>query len=302
MPGLAERQSQSIRMESTQVVALSSLCEEKSMKQMRWIESIGALFLIGAGLILLFGNLGLAPQLVPLLWSLLLVGGGLLFLLAFLVERSQWWPSIVGSAMVGAGASGLASQALHLPGGLAATVFFASLAAGFGGVYLVRPRDNWWALIPGGVMAILAVLSKLIAAAGGEVVGAAFFVGLGLMFVGLYFAEIDGQRYNWWALIPAGALLSLAGVVLLSVYGSGALAGAALFLGLGLTFGVLYLLRGPGRPLGWAWIPALALLAFGLFIVAVAGEPAYARLFWPLAFIVTGLVLVARHWRRSGWE
>lgn len=274
------------------------------MKQTRWIETIGALLLIGAGLIFLLDNLGLAPGWQPLLWSLLLLGGGILFLLAFAMERSRWWLLIVGFALLGAGASALLNQFLHLPGDVAGAAFFASLAVGFGGVYLVQRHHNWWALIPGGVMGILAAVTLLSAAVGGEVIAAGFFLGLGLIFVGLYFAEIDGQRHNWWALIPAGALFSLAAVVTLSVYGQGAAAGAALFLGLGLTFGVLYLLRGPARPLGWAWIPALALLAFGFFILAVAGEPIYGRLFWPLALIVAGLALVARTWRRSGrgWD
>lgn len=264
------------------------------MKQKRWLESIGALFLIGAGLIFLLDNLGLAPGWQPLLWSLLLVGSAALFLLAFSLERSQWWPLIVGFAMLGAGGAGLLDRLLHLPGGVTGAVFFASLAAGFGGVYLVERRVHWWALIPGGVMAILAAVTLLSAAVRGEIVAAGFFVGLGLVFVGLYFAEIDGQRHNWWALIPAGALLSLAAVIILSIYASGGLAGSALFLGLGLTFGALYLMRGPGRPLEWAWIPSLALLGFGAFILLASGDLAYAGLILPLALIVLGLLLLAR--------
>lgn len=270
------------------------------MKRMRWIETIGALFLIGAGLIFLLDNLGIAPRWQPLLWGLLLLGSGALFLLAFAMERSQWWPLIVGFAMLGAGASSLLSQFLHLAGSAVGAGLFASVAVGFAGVYLVRRRDNWWALIPAGVLAILAVVTLLSAAARGEVIGASFFVGLGLVFGGLYFAEIDGQRHNWWALIPAGALLSLAAVIVLSVYSSGGVAGSALFLGLGLTFGGLYLLRGPERPLGWAWMPSLALLGFGVFILAVSGDVAFGGLILPLALIAVGLVLMVRGVRRQG--
>jgi hypothetical protein len=161
----------------------------------------------------------------------------------------------------------------------------------------VRRRENWWALIPAAVTLLLAVII-LLGAVMGELAGMALFLGIGLAFVGVYFAEIDGRRYHWWALIPAGALFSLAAVVLLAVLHLDALAGSALFLGLSLTFAVLYWLRGPGRPLDWAWIPSLALLAFGLFVLAVAGGPRSAGIVTALALIVGGLALALRPWRR----
>ncbi|HOG46363.1 MAG TPA: hypothetical protein PLB78_06930, partial [Anaerolineae bacterium] len=129
--------------------------------------------------------------------------------------------------------------------------------------------------------------------------GAVFFLGLGLVFAALYFAEIDGKRHNWWTLIPAGALFSLAAVIVLSGLGAEELAGAALFLGLGVTFGVLYLLRSPERPLDWAWIPSLALLGFGALVLFVAGDSLVARAFWPLALIAAGVVLLVMNMRRS---
>jgi hypothetical protein len=263
------------------------------VKDNRWIEAIGALFLIGAGMIFLLDNLGLLPNLQPLAWASLLLGGGLLFLIAFLFDRSQWWTVIAGFALVGAGAAALAAGVLHLPGEVAAGAVFGSLAAGFAGAYLAQRRENWWALIPAGATLLLALVT-LLGAVMGELAGMVFFLGIGLAFVGVYFAEIDGRRHHWWALIPAGALFSLAVVVLLATLHLDALAGSALFLGLSLTFGVLYLLRGPERPLDWAWIPALALLGFGLFVMAAAGDPRSAGIVAALALIVGGLALALR--------
>ncbi len=276
------------------------------MKQHRWVETVGALALIGAGLIFLLHNLGFLAILNQLLWAALFLAGGVLFLLGFAQNRSQWWPLIPGSALVGLGLAVLLGgtfAGLRLQGGsdLAGAAFFASLAAGFAGVYLVDRRGNWWALIPGGAMATLTALVLLSSVTSGEWVGAVFFLGLGAVFAGLYFAEIDGKRHNWWPLIPAGALTSLAAVVILSTLGAERVAGAALFLGLGLTFGALYLIRSPERPLGWAWIPSVALLGFGFFVLAVSGQTPFDRLFWPLALIVAGLVLFIvnlRHERR----
>lgn len=269
----------------------------------RWAEAIGAFFLIGAGVIFLLQNLGLLAILSSLLWAGLFLGGGALFLLAFAVDRSQWWPLIPGSALVGLGLTILLGATLvagRLSGGeFAGAALFVSVAAGFAGVYAYDRRQNWWALIPAAATGLLALVILSSAIGSGELGAAVLFFGLGLVFAALYFVEIDGRRHNWWTLIPAGALFSLAAVIILSSIGEASLAGGALFLGLGLTFGMLYLMRGPQRPLDWAWIPAVALLGFGVFIVAVSGDTLYARLFWPLSMIVAGLVLFAANLRKQ---
>lgn len=263
------------------------------MKDNRGLETVGALLLIGVGLILLLGNLGAWPNLGALAWSTLLLAGGALFVAAFLQDRSRWWALIPGSALVGAGGGTLLGGVLLWPSAVATGVAFASLAAGFGGVYLVQRRSNWWALIPAAALLLLALVIGLSAVIG-ELSGMVFFLGLGLAFVVVYWAEIDGRRHHWWALIPAGALFSLALVILLATLGLAALSASALFLGLGLTFGLLYLLRGPERPLDWAWIPALALLGFGVFVLAVSGDPRSAGIIVALALIVGGLLLALR--------
>jgi len=267
-------------------------------------EGIAAVLLVGAGAILLLHNLGLLGLLSPLLWAGLFLGGGALFLFAFLVDRTQWWPLIPSSALVGLGATillGATCSGQALQGGpMAGAALFACIAAGFLGVYAYDRRRNWWALIPAGATAALVLVILAAAAHQGELAGAVLFLGIGTIFLVLYFVEIGGQRHNWWTLIPAGALFSLAAVIVLSAFGAGAAAASALFLGLGLTFGVLYLMRGPERPLGWAWIPAVALLGFGAFVLLISSQGLWARLVWPLMLVVAGLVLVVVNLRRQG--
>ncbi|MDI7277937.1 MAG: hypothetical protein QME94_18305, partial [Anaerolineae bacterium] len=200
---------------------------------------------------------------------------------------------------IGTGLTVLLAGVLRLPGELAAAALFISVTAAFVWIYLLQTRENWWALIPGGSTLALALVI-LMSSVSGALAGAILFLGLGAVFVVLYFIEIDGRRQNWWALIPAGALFSLGAVIILSEYAPGALAGAALFLGLGVTFGVLYLMRSPTRPLGWAWIPSVSLLGFGLFVLVVASAPLVARVFWPLALIAAGVVVLFLTWRRGG--
>ncbi len=267
------------------------------MRTSRWVETVGALLLIGAGIIVLLQQLNRLGRGAPLAWSLLLAGGGLLFLLAYFVEHAPWWTLIPGSAMVGAGASAFLAGVLRAPGTVAGAAFPACLAVCFVGIFLDARRKNWWAIIAAGVLAF-AALETLVSGIGqGEWGGALFFLaGAAVLFL-LFSVEIDGRRYNWWTLIPAGAMLSVAAMILFSPVLPGSVVAAILFAGLGLTFGVLYLL--PGQRQGWAWIPAVALVAFALFIVAAAGEVRYARLFWPVALLAAGVVLLVITWRRG---
>ena len=98
----------------------------------------------------------------------------------------------------------------------------------------------------------------------------------------------------WWALIPSGALLSLAGVVVVTSLGGFINPATVLFVGLGLTFGVIGLLSTYLQTnLRWAYIPAAVLLVLGLVVVTPFGG-AFAMV-WPLLLIVGGAFLVLRH-------
>lgn len=268
------------------------------MQTNRWVQVLGALLLIAVGALALAQNWGFQPAWLPTAWGVLFLAGGAAFFLGYAVERAGWWQLIPGFALAGLGLLILLAGTNLAPGEAAAAVFFLCLAAGFGAAYLAGRRESGWALIPGGVMLTLALVILAAGYGSGELAGAVFFLVLGLGFVALYFVEIGGRRQNWWALIPAGSLLSLAAVVALSRY-DGAAAGSALFVGLGVTFGALYLLRSPDRPTHWAWVPSLALLAFGLFVYTVAGAHAYGWVLWSLALIVAGLALLVRAWRRQ---
>jgi hypothetical protein len=124
-------------------------------------------------------------------------------------------------------------------------------------------RSNWWALFPGVILLVIAItiaVDILFIEFNDGVMGAIVLGSIGLCFLIIYFIK----RPFWWAVIPAGVLLTLATVVLFEPIDSDSITGGIFFLGLGLTFSVVALLPSPEGKMSWAWIPAAILGLMGL--------------------------------------
>ena len=196
-------------------------------------------------------------------WGVLLILGGVMFLLqnlGFFEIGGLFWSLLLGLA----------------------GVFFLSL--------FFQNRANWWALIPGftllSVAALIAVgylFPRLSEALGGVII----LGGIGLSFLVIYIV----QRENWWAIIPAGVMLTLASISLLENVASLETPGI-FFLGLGLTFALVALLPTNEGRQRWAWIPATVLLLMGMFIMLAAGQ--WIGYLWPVALILVGGYLILR--------
>jgi hypothetical protein len=162
-------------------------------------------------------------------------------------------------------------------------------------MFAVTPT-NWWALIPGFVLLSLGLLSglgdwaPLLAARWG---GSLFLGGISLSFWAIYLA----RRAFWWAIIPAGVLLTLAVVAGLNPIASGAFAGFVFFMGIALTFGLMYLAPPAPARRRWAIIPAAAALAIG--VLTIVTLPSMFNLLWPIAIIISGLYLVYHALRQT---
>ena len=203
------------------------------------IHTIGALLLIVVGILILLQNFGILGVVVALVWALIFAAGGAIFLYLFLIERARyWWAVIPGFGL------------LSLAALIALDVFFPRISDALG--------------------------------------GAIFLGGVGLAFWVIYFQK----REHWWAIIPGGALFTLAVLTALSSIFKGAETGGVLFLGLGLTFGLLYFLPTPRGRMKWALIPAAVLLAMGLLITAAA--TGILDFLFAAALIVVGLYLLFR--------
>lgn len=181
--------------------------------------------------------------------------------------------------------------------GVLTTLFWALLLGAAGAVFiyvfLSGLHTRWWAAIPGFTLLGLAatIFYGRFAPFGlSQLSGAVFLGSIGISFIAIFLANPQ----LWWAIIPGGALLSLAGVAAVMQMGGGFLNPASvLFIGLGLTFGVLGLLSTYLHTnLRWAYIPAAVLLVLGLVIFSpFMGVLGYL---WPLLLIGGGAYLVLK--------
>jgi hypothetical protein len=210
---------------------------------MKWLASrlFWGLLLIVGGILLLVRNLGIFDFAFPF-WSIILTIAGLAFLSVFISDR-----------------------------------------------------NSWWTLIPGLVLLSLALISFLefyFPAFESLLGGTILFGGIGLSFVLIYFVD----KENWWAIIPAGVLFTLATIVGLGNILLWADIGGFFFIGLGLTFLVVAILPSHRGQLKWALIPGFILLAFGLLILAALGE--WINIIGPFILIVIGVFLIYRSFRK----
>ena len=187
-------------------------------------------------------------------------------------------------------------QNLGILVGIVALIWSLIFGAG-GAVFLyvfLTDRTHWWAIIPGfgllGLAALIA-LDQFWPRVGDVLGGTIFLGGIGLAFWVIYFLN----REHWWAVIPGGVMFTVALIAGLDSLFEGAEMGGVLFLGLGLTFGLLSLLPTPQGRMKWALIPAAVLLVMGLLITAAS--TGILEYLWPAALILVGLYLLFRMFR-----
>lgn len=204
---------------------------------------------------------------------------------------------LIGALMIGGGLLFLLQALGVLPHGMALfwTLVF-GLSGGLFAYVFALNRENWWALIPAaallGIAAAIA-LGALFPAAADPWSGAIFMAVLSLGFWGIWLSRRDW----WWAIIPAGAILSVSAMIVAGSLLPGELAPLSmLFLGLGLTFGLLLLVPTNEGHIRWPAVPALVLLLLGA-LSAFVFSPSL-QLLAPALLILGGILLIVRVLRR----
>jgi hypothetical protein len=171
-----------------------------------------AAFLLIAGAFLLLNNLKVFREFGDGIWGGLFALVGLVFLIWFLIDRQRTWRAIAGFPLLTIGIMLLLTwRGINLGVWQAALVMF-GVALGFWTV-LLSHDENWWALIPAGVLTLMGVLIGFQASLSEAAWLAVFFLGLAVVFGMLYLLRL-GQQDTAWAGVPAAAFL-LIGVVTL---------------------------------------------------------------------------------------
>jgi hypothetical protein len=202
-----------------------------------------------------------ARLLFSVVGGLLLIAAGVVFLLDNLELITLDWEMLIGP--------------LFGVGGLVFLLVF------------ILNTEDWWALIPGFALLGIGVIIFMGQQEFMENWTGAVFLGfLSIAFFLVYFFH----HSHWWALIPGGVLLTLSGVTLLPE--DGVLAGGVFFLGMALTFVMVYIAPKPSGKLKWALYPAAALLVIGL--LATLGATNLINYVWPLGLLAGGGYLIYR--------
>ncbi len=175
-------------------------------------------------------------------------------------------------------------------GEIAAALLLSLAGLFFIGLYF-ESRERWWLLIPGiTLLSIAAIIfsSQFFPKFANTWSGLIILGGIGLSFLVVYFTD----RHQWWAIIPAGVMITL-GVVAGLGDTFGIDGGAIFFLGLALTFGILAILPTTEGKMKWAWIPAGILLL--LSFVVLSPSVSWFQYLWPAALILAGGYLILKN-------
>ncbi len=156
---------------------------------------------------------------------------------------------------------------------------------------VVNNRAHWWALIPGMVLLGIGglILMGIYFPSSAALYGGPFFLGMiSLSFWLIYFLHND----LWWAVSPAGVMLTIAAVAGLGQIYTGVEIGGVLFLGMGLTFLLLSVIPTPQGRMRWPLIPGIVLVLFGVIIGSTSSTA--MRFFWPVVLILAGIFIFFR--------
>ena len=144
----------------------------------KWLLIISYALLIAVGLVTLI-TLDVLQD--PLVATYVLLAVALPFLVAFLRDRTRWGLLIPAYILLAVGVMVPLTELGVLDDNLTAAFILIAVAIPFFVVFL-RNTKNWWALIPGGILAIVG-LSFLIAEASVEYIFAAVLIVAGILIV-----------------------------------------------------------------------------------------------------------------------
>lgn len=260
-----------------------------------------SLALIAAGVLFLAQNFGYIPQNSTTLWVAFFGAGGALFFIGYLASGLRQWgllfPALISGAIsltIGLGAAGYNGSFLGTP-------VLAAVAIPFFAAFALDVRKNWWALIPGIVMGVIALVPLAADRVPGEMIATMILFAIALPFLIVFISNPERR----WALIPAGVLGAIALIPLSVALVRDEYLPVFIMALLAVPFAVAYLIN---RKNWWAIIPAGIMGSIGLAMLLVGGSdmdgqngPIFAGLLffgWAATF---GLLWLLRAAHNTRW-
>lgn len=254
------------------------------------------ILLIGAGALALADQFGYIEDFSPTVWILVFGTISLLGFVSYAMSGWKEWGWLFPAGIFGGLAVVIALATNDVGSAAVGSPLFFGLLLPFAAAYLTDRTRNWWALIPGGVMLLLAMVTLLVDSVGGEWVGAMFLLMFGLAFLAVYL----NNRTRTWALIVAYVfgVLSIA-PMLAAGDDIAAYFGSVFLLAVALPFFILYFRSSDNW---WAIIPAGALTVIAIIATAaIAGfindekQGGYVNAFLMGGLAATFAVIWLRH-------
>lgn len=257
----------------------------------RNINFVWGAALVIAGMLFLAQNFGLITNPPPIFWISVLFGISLVFFISYFVSGvHQWWWLLPAMGTAGVAVTLILTQA-----GVRNSVVGSPILLGIGlpfmAAFLVDRRQNWWALIPAWVLAVLAVVTAVAEVVPGEVIGSVVLFAISLPFWVVFLTD----RSRWWALIPGGIMLVIGFIPLLTLIASGEIIGTLIMF----LFAIPFLVVAITWPKGWwALIPAGIFATIGVVTLLATNPDIEAQggvivgvlfLGWALTFFVLWL-------------
>lgn len=218
------------------------------------------ILLVAGGAVALAQQLGYLDRFPDSAWMWVFALVSVVALLSYLTSGLKEWGWLFPAGVFGGLAVVIALATNNVGTAAVATPLFIGLLIPFAAAYFTDRAKNWWALIPGGVMLFLTLVTLLVDnTANDEWIGALFLFMIGLPFLVVY---LNNRTKNWWAIIPAGVMLFLSFIVILSTSVGGEWIGSLFLFAIALIFLVVYL---NNRTRRWA-----LLVAYIMFVLSIA--------------------------------
>lgn len=225
------------------------------------------ILLIGAGVLALGSQLGYIGDLTSTAWIFVFAAISLIAFVSYAMSGWTQWGWLFPTGIFGGLAVTITLATNDLNTGAVASPLFVGLLIPFAAAYLTDRARNWWALIPGGIMLFLTLVTLLVDyTSGDEWVGALLFFMVSISFLVVYLSN----RARWWALLVAYITGVIGLAPLMSVGGRDAeYFGAIVMFAVALPFFVVYFRSAQDW---WAIIPAGAMTVLGVIVtLAIAG-------------------------------